>query len=90
MQSHVENGRITVNYAEGPPERLLLINPLNFDDWMLPATQRENESIQFSDVNHAIVQRIRLDPSRKLKSLQVQGTANEVIIGLLGISLRRQ
>ncbi|MCA9097600.1 MAG: hypothetical protein KDA36_04415, partial [Planctomycetaceae bacterium] len=89
MQSRVENGRITVEYQDDSQSATLLVNPINFDDWLLAATQRENESIQFSDVNHALVQRIRLDPSKPLKSVTIRSTANEVIIGLLALSLRR-
>ena len=66
-----------------------LINPKNFDDWLVAATQRENETVQFSDYNHAIVQRIKLDPTKPLKSLVVRGTANEVIVGVLGVAIRR-
>lgn len=90
MQSRVENGRITVDYLDGSQAFTPLINPINFDDWLVAAVQRENESVQFSDFNHAIVQRIRLDPSKPLKSLTLRGTANEVIIGLLGLSICRE
>lgn len=90
MQAQVENGRITVQYADGQEEMVQLINPINFDDWMIAATQRANETVRLSDFNHAIVQRLRLDPKRPLKSVTVQGTANEVIVGVLGVSVRRQ
>ena len=90
MQAHVENGRITVQYLNGQEEMVQLVNPVNFDDWMISATQRANETVRLSDFNHAIVQRLRLDPTRPLKSFTVQGTANEVIVGVLGVSVRRQ
>lgn len=90
MQAHVENGRISAQYIDGQEENVQLINPVNFDDWMIAATQRANESVQLSEFNHAIIQRLRLDPTRALKSLTVQGTANEVIVGVLGVSVRRQ
>jgi hypothetical protein len=90
MQSRVENGRLTVHYRDGSQETLRLINPLNFDDWLVAATQNENETVSFSDYNHAIVARIRLDSVKELKSLMVGGIANEVIVGVLGVSLRRE
>ena len=89
MQSRVENGRLTVHHADGSKLDVSLLNPKNFDDWLVAATQRENETVQFSDYNHAIVQRIRLDPTKPLKSLVIRGTANEVIVGVLGVAIRR-
>ncbi len=78
-----------MSYLNGTKSAIPLINPTNFDDWFVAATQRENETVPFSDTNHAIVQRIRLDPAKPLKSLVVEGTANEVIVGVLGVALRR-
>jgi hypothetical protein len=88
MQSSVENGRFVVRYADGSEAVTALVNPENFDDWLVAATQRRNETVQFSDYNHAIVQRIRLEPTKTLKSLEISGTANEVIVGVLGVSIR--
>jgi hypothetical protein len=88
MQSRVENGRITVQYADGTFERKELVNPTNFDDWMVTPTQRENETVRLSDFNHAQVQRITLKPDKPLRSLTIAGIANEVIVGVLGVSLR--
>src|SRR5690606_34595292 len=76
MQTWVENGRLTVQYRDGSEEAVSLVNPVNFDDWLVAATQRENETVYFSDYNHAFVQRIRLDPAKELQSLAVRGTAN--------------
>lgn len=89
MQSRVENGRIEVVYADDTRETVKLVNPVNFDDWMVTPTQRENETVHFSDVNHAIVQKIILNESKKVESVVVRGTANEVIVGVLGISLAK-
>lgn len=89
MQSRVENGRIEVQYADGSVETVKLVNPVNFDDWMVTPTQRENETVHLSDVNHAIVQRIELNDAKTVMSIDVRGTANEVIVGILGISLRK-
>ena len=88
MQSHVENGRFTVTYKGGHTEVSSLINPTNFDDWLGGAVQTENETVYFSDYNHGIVQRIPLNPSKKTQLLEVRAIANEVVIGILGISFR--
>jgi hypothetical protein len=90
MQARVENARFVVRYADESTEEAALINPDNFDDWLDPAVQRQNETVYFSDYNHAIVQRILLDPTKELKGLTVQAVANEVILGVLGVSLRME
>ena len=87
MQSRVENGRFTVEYTDGSQEIVYLVNPENFDDWLVPSIQQENETQYFSNYNHGIVQQIMLNPSKELKALTVRAVANEVIIGVLAISI---
>jgi hypothetical protein len=89
MQSYVENARFTVAYRDGTRQTTSLVHPLNFDDWLNAALQTRNETVYFSDYNHGIVQRIRLEPGKKLAGITIKAVANEVIIGLLGISIRR-
>lgn len=89
MQSRVENGRFIVEYTDGSQEKISLINPDNFDDWLTPSIQTENDTQYFSDYNHGIIQRIMLNPSKELKTLTVCAVANEVIIGIIGISICR-
>jgi hypothetical protein len=88
MQSRVENARFTVTYLDGSTETVSLVNPDNFDDWLNAALQTQNETVYFSDYNHGMVQRIELDPKKELAKLSMEAVANEVIIGLLGISVR--
>jgi hypothetical protein len=90
MQSRVENVRFTVVYSDGTEEKVSLVNPVNFDDWLVAAVQQENETQYFSDYNHGIIQRIAINPLKELKSLKVTSVANEVITGILGISIGRQ
>jgi len=87
MQSQVENATFIVEYTDGTTEKVSLINPDNFDDWLVAAVQQKNETQYFSDFNHGIVQRIPLDPAKELKTLKVKAIANEVIVGILGISI---
>jgi hypothetical protein len=89
MQSRVENARIWVRYADGGEEAVALVNPVNFDDWLNAAVQTRNETVYFSDHNHGLVQRVSLDPARDLHSLFVRAVANEVIVGVLAVSICR-
>jgi hypothetical protein len=90
MQSWVENARFIVTYDDGAREIVNLTHPKNFDDWLVPALQAENETVYFSDYNHGIVQRIILEPQKELSKISIEAVANEVIVGLLGISIRRK
>ncbi len=89
MQTHVENARITVEYKDGESENVSLILPENIDDWLIPAIQSENETFYFSDYNHAIVQRIKLKGEKELKCIKFEAVANEVILGVMGVSIAR-
>jgi len=66
-----------------------LILPENIDDWLIPAIQSENETFYFSDYNHAIVQRIKLKGEKELKCIKFEAVANEVILGVMGVSIAR-
>ena len=89
MQTSVENVRITVCYADGYEEKISLVYPVNIDDWLVPELQTENETFYFSDYKHATIQRIITDENRELKSITVEAVANEVIMGVIGISIIR-
>ena len=90
MQSRVENARFTVTYRDRSKQVVSLVHPENFDDWLTSALQTQNETVYFSDYNHGIVQRIALDPEKELAEISVEAIANEIIIGLLGISIKRK
>ena len=87
MQAYVDNARITVTYADGSTQTTALVYPVNIDDWLTAALTTEGEILQFNHFNHATVQRIRLNPERELASVTVEAVANEVILGIAGISL---
>lgn len=89
MQSRVENGRFRVSYADGTERAESLVNPVNFDDWLGAPLQTEQETFCFSDHNHGIVFRLALDGLRELCELRVTGVANEVVIGVVGVTLKR-
>jgi len=90
MQSRVESGRLILEYADGKTREVALVPPVNFDDWLVAAVQTENETVYFSDYNHGLVQRFVLDASRDLKSLTARAVANETVIGILGVAIRRR
>ncbi len=89
MQSQVENARLSVRYADGESEPMRLVPTLNFDDWLNGALQQEHETAYFSDFNHGIVARLPLEAGRELKGLRCEVLANEVIVGVLGVSIQR-
>jgi len=89
MQSYVENVRITVEYADGDETSAKLVYPINIDDWLVSALQKENETFYFSKYNHAIVQRISLDPNKTLANIKIEAIANEVIMGVMGVSISK-
>ncbi len=89
MHTGVENARITVTYADGTEEATKLVYPISLDDWLTSALTTEAEIFYFSQYNHATVKRIRLDPEKTLQSVKIEAVANEVILGTLGITVRR-
>ena len=89
MQSFVVNARITVNYTDGSSEVCELIPPVNFNDFMVSALQKEFENFYWAVGNHGQVVRINLNADKELKNFAVEGVANEVIVGILGAALVR-
>ena len=89
MQSFVVNAKLTVVYEDSTTESVDLIPPVNFDDFLLGAYQTQNEILYFSDGTHGLVQKIKLDPAKKVAKLEVEAIANEVILNILGITIRK-
>ncbi len=89
MHSYVENARITVSYADGTSTHSKLIYPLNIDDWLTSALTTEAEIFYFNNYNHATVHKLTIDPDKELESIKIEAIANEVILGIAGISIRQ-
>ena len=89
MHSYVENARITVKYADGTSTYVKLIYPINIDDWLTSALTTEAEIFYFNNYNHATVQKIRIDPEKELESIRIEAVANELVLGVAGISICR-
>ena len=89
MQSYVVNGRLKVIYEDGAVTAVDLIPPENFDDFLVAAFQTGNETVYFSDGTHGMVQKIALDPAKTLRAFEVEAVANEVIVNILALTLRK-
>ena len=89
LHSYVENARITVNYADGTSEAASLVYPASLDDWLTSALTTEAEIFYFNNFNHATVKRLRINPEKELASIKIEAVANELILGILGISISR-
>jgi len=89
MHTGVENARITITYADGTCASQKLVYPADLDDWLTSALTTQSEIFYFNNFNHATVKRIRLDPSKTLASIRIEAVANEVILGVVGISISR-
>ncbi len=89
MQSHVENVRITVTYADGTTSDTSLVYPFDIDDWFTSALTTRSEIFYFNEFNHATVKRVRVDPEKELASVKLEAIANEVIMGIVGISVSK-
>lgn len=87
MQNSVPNASITVEYVDGTVETRVLVHPDGFDDFMVPALQKDYENAYFSDFNHANVYPIALDERKSLAAIVFEGIANEVIFGILAVTL---
>ncbi|MBO4630631.1 MAG: hypothetical protein J5858_01775, partial [Lentisphaeria bacterium] len=89
MQSYVVNARLNVIYEDGSEETAELIPPVNFDDFLIAAFQERNETVYFSDGTHGLVQKIALNPEKTLRAFSVEAIANEVIVNILALMLRK-
>jgi hypothetical protein len=98
MQSQLENGELTIRYLDGGDVVLPLRNPttwwpierdydLTNDGFCVPGPHPPR--IDLGPGTRGIVLDVNLDPARDLASLCVRAIANEVIIGLLAITLVR-
>jgi len=89
MQSKVVNARCTVRYQDGRETWLDLIQPQNFDDFLIPTYQREAEPFYVSDGTHGLHLILELDEALELQALCLEAVANEVVLMLLGATLER-
>jgi hypothetical protein len=100
MQSHVANAEVRMHYADGSEEKLELIPPLNYwslcplggrdythplDAFCLPVTPPP--TVQLGGNCRAMVLPWKLKPACKLESITLESLSQEVVVGLMGITL---
>ena len=89
LHTGVENVRITVTYADGTTSEEKLVYPESIDDWLTSALTTKAEIFYFSNYNHATVKKVRLDSGKELRSVKIEAIANELVLGVAGISVSR-
>ena len=89
LHTGIENARITVTYKDGTTSEEKLVYPFSLDDWLTSALTTEAEIFYFSNYNHATVKRMRIDAEKELSSVKIEAVANDLILGIAGISISR-
>ncbi len=91
MQSHIANVRITVAYRDGETVQRDLVNPLKYDDGLADFGYyhyaRENGCEILGKDSHADIVEMVIDPARIIDYIEFEALSNQVVIGLLGITL---
>lgn len=94
MQSRIENAKITVNLEDGTQEILPLTNPENIDDWLKENTSSAYAQSGFiqelGDGAHGNILSIDLGKAKDIESVELQTLSNEVLAGLLGLTVLEQ
>jgi hypothetical protein len=100
MQTRIANAEISFRYADGQVERLELVPPLNFwslcpwgdadynyasDAFCLP--KQPPSMVQLGRNCRAIVLSWKLRPGIPLKDLTLETLSQDVVIGMMGVSL---
>jgi len=103
MQGHIENAVLRFQYADGAEETLNLCPPTNFwslckfgtldydykrDAFSLP--QNPPMQVQLGQNCRAMVYGWKLRPGVVLKSVTLEALSQEVVIGLMGVSVRNK
>jgi hypothetical protein len=97
MQSQFDNGEIVVRYADGIEERLPLTNPttwwpiegdyqVTIDGFCIPGPHPPRIDL---GSGRATIVDLPLRPDLPLRSLTVRCLANDVVVGLMSVSLLR-
>jgi hypothetical protein len=98
MHSQLDNGEILVTYADGAAERLPLHNPTTWwpiegdyqvtvDGFCIPGPYPPRIDL---GSGRATILDLPLRPDRPLRSLTVRCLANEVVVGLMSVTLLRE
>ena len=86
-----EAARITVTYADGVSESVLLVPPDNCDDWLNYGQGNpyhlKGEHIQLAGRAHVNVIAIPLEPSKELSKATIECRATETLAGIAAATL---
>ena len=100
MEVRIANAELRMNYADGSVEKLPIVPPFNFwtlcpfggvdydyarDGFSLPKTPPD--TVQLGKNCRAIVLGWRLRPGVALKSVTLETQSEEVVIGLMGLTV---
>ena len=100
MQTRIANAEIQFRYADGLVEKLELVPPLNFwslcpwggsdysyevDKYCLP--EEPPPTVWLGNNCRAMVLSWKLRPGMKLKEVTLETLSQDVVIGLMGVSL---
>jgi hypothetical protein len=103
MQTRIANGVVTFRYADGSTEQIELIPPINY--WSLcPLGNRDYthprdrfclpkvlpRTVQLGNNCRAMVLPWKLKPDQRLESVSLETLSQEVVIGLMGITLMQE
>jgi hypothetical protein len=92
MQSRIENARLTA-YTPGDRKVLPLINPDNLDDWLSTTSYSIKSYAQsgfiqeFGANTHGLILDMDLGGLCQIDSVELECLSNEVLVGLLGLTL---
>ncbi len=91
-QSRIENARLTALLADGSRRALALSNPETIDDWLCngtgePYVQSGRPQAMGDRGTHAVLQELDLGMEVEIQSVRFETLANEVLTGLLGITI---
>jgi len=114
MQSRLDNGDISVVYADGSTQRLALVNPSNWwpieQDYLIDDYQFERPGATPPRVDlktgrirldgeanagqriaggAATALELKLDPAKLLRGLTLRTLSNDIVIGLMSLTLER-
>ncbi|MCR5151685.1 MAG: DUF4450 domain-containing protein [Prevotella sp.] len=116
MQSHIDNGMITITYTDGSTERMPLHNPYNWppieQDFLIdgfafrsatPPPYRlelstgvarrtpnnpQDPSERYINGGAATLLDVRLNPKKKVQSITIRTLSNDILIGVIAITIQ--
>ena len=102
MQSRIENARLIVHLEDGTREELPLVNPEQIDDWLCYQESHDGNwekgaraysyaqngfSQFFGEKAHANILAVDLHENRHVEGIEMICFSNEVMVGLLGVTV---